>query len=197
MSYTDIPLSVTISPLLKSREQIRAEVDLLVRGIGFFHFLVFLPFLRIKDETQNIAAQLQGDAESTANQWGLQFKTAEDALDRSAYRSLADELMTITSPEFVMKKVVVRQIVPITERIPVVPPPRPEPRKLSRAERSIASLDESVEAFDAVERFREEKQTTHPHLFKPVVGFNGMPTRSPLDQKIESVIGQILESGGE
>ncbi len=88
MSYNDIEFTFDFSPILKTREQIKATVQFVVGGGSDFRFALLIPFVSTEPEKQVIRQILFAEGDAIAHRWALQFASAEAALDLSAYASL-------------------------------------------------------------------------------------------------------------
>lgn len=189
MSYKDLaPFIFTFDALLKTREQIKAIVQIVVGGTGDFALQLFIPFLSMASATQEIRQALEAEAASVVNRWALQFSSAEDALDPDAYESLASQLRAIASPAFVMRRVIVQQIIPLSDRIPEpTPPPPPQPTKQSRAEKIILEMREMISTLDDLRKYQIQSEAKNKDLWDdPWIG-------DLLRNKFEDLKGSILD----
>lgn len=173
------------TPMLRTREKIQATVNFLTDGRGFdFHFALFTPRVSVEPAKAEIRQRLFAEADAIVNRWGLQFPSADAALDLSAYQSLTAILSAIASPEFIVRRVVVRQIVPLTERVASVQ--APASTKPSREEQMVGELREDVAVINALLKFKTEDRKEHPELWEDEL------YGSRLERKVETRINQFL-----
>jgi hypothetical protein len=163
MSYNDIEFTFDFTPLLKTREQIKATVHFVVGGGSDFQFALFIPFVSTEPEKQVIRQILFAEGDAIAYRWALQFASAEAALDLSAYASLSQQLSTIDSPRFTIRRALVRQISPLSVRLPEKEAPKPP--KQTRCEAEIADLNEAVSTLDELSKWEARSRKQHPELW--------------------------------
>jgi hypothetical protein len=163
MTFNDIdPFTFDFTPVLKTREKIQATVCFSVGGCGLGFYLNYIPFTAFGDPEESIRQAVFAEASAVANRWALQFSSADAAVDVSAYNSLAHALVAIASSQFVIRKVIVREITVLS---PPAPPPQPvKPPTPSLTDRILEPLRERVEAMDALVKELERLQQTHPDL---------------------------------
>lgn len=165
MSYNDIEFTFDFTPLLKTREQIKATVHFVVGGGSDFQFALFIPFVSTEREKQVIRQILFAEGDAIAHRWALQFASAEAALDLAAYASLSQQLSTIDSPQFIIRRALVRQIIPLSAPLPIREVPAPKPPKQTRCEAEIADLDETVSTLDELSKWEARSRKKHPELW--------------------------------
>ena len=163
MSYNDLPaFDLKFAPILKSREKVQAIVRFNVTGVGDRMIFAVMPFTNTKQTNEGVRQEVFAEAQAVANRWVLQFASAEAARELTAYDSLAASLMAIASTDFVIRKVIVREIIPLT---PPIVPPKPEPPKPTFAERVTAPIAEAIPAFKAIKEMEKKVQQEEPDLW--------------------------------
>jgi len=169
------PFTRDFTPTLKTREMIKATVCFFVEGRTWSYALAIWLNGNIDSAEEDIRQRIFADADSVTNRWGLQFPSADAAVDLSSYASLAHDLMAIASSDFTIKKVVVRDIIPLSERVKIE---SPKPIRPSFTEQVLSYIDEVVPALEAVEQKEETLKRTKPDLWNhPILG--GITTSSP------------------
>lgn len=172
MNYNDLPpFTLTFAPTLKSREKVQAIVQFTVTGLGGRMIFALLPWGSLDHANAQVTQEVFAEAQGVASRWVLQFASAEAARELTAYASLARDLMAIASTDFVIRKVVVREIIPLT---PPVIPPKPEPTpppKPTLADKVTAPIAEAIPAFKAIKEMEKQVQQTEPELWNdPYLG---------------------------
>ena len=203
MSYNDIEFTFDFSPILKTREQIKATVQFVVSGGSDFRLALLIPFVSTEPEKQVIRQILFAEGDAIAHRWALQFASAEAALDLAAYASLSQQLSTIDSPRFIIRRALVRQIIPLSPPKPKisVAPKAPTPPTLS--EQTIRPILNAIEAFDAIKSQEAVLQREKPELWNdPHLGgittagtsFNGFPEPRPgkLRIMLDGIVNDVL-----
>jgi hypothetical protein len=174
MSLTDLgPLTLIFSPILKTREQIQATLVFELEVSRRDGIIQTLPFTSTDGFTSKIGATLAAEAEAITNRWALQFSSAEAALDAAAYGSLEAQLSAIASPSFLVRRLVVKQIIPLSPRIEkLVPPEKPAEKPApTLAEEIVRPIIEALPALEALKAIDAEIREQHPDLYNdPYLG---------------------------
>lgn len=199
----DIEFTFDFKPTLKTREKLQTTVYFVVSGGSDFLLALYTPFVKIEPAKDAIRQKLFAEADATVNRWALHFSSADVALALSAYQSLTVQLRSIVSSEFAIRQVIVRQIIPLTEKITVVPQ---EPSKPSFADKVLEPLHNAMPAFDAAMKLMEHIKVTNPELYNDpylggitTIGVNRQNVVGPQDGKLKlmfaTIIGRIMDGG--
>ena len=156
MSWDTTTLTAVFKPLLKTREQIQVSVDFVLRCRGISEFLRFM--IDTDGTAKEVEQQVHADAESIVNQWALQFPSAEEALDRSAYESIVKELGHIRPSTCMLVAVIARSIVPLSERS------KEEPKQVIEEKKPLTDqLKETLNQRVATARMVKEFEQAIPY----------------------------------
>jgi hypothetical protein len=184
MSYNDIEFTFDFAPILKSLEKIQATVQFVVGGGSDFRFALLIPFVSIEPEKQVIRQILFAEGDAIAHRWALQFASAEEMLDRSAYQSLTDQLSAIESSQFNIRRALVRQIIPLSA--PPKEVPAPKAPKQTRCEAEIADLNETVSTLDELSKWEARSRKKYQELWGD--DFLGDLMRRKIEHKKASIL---------
>jgi hypothetical protein len=132
---------------LKSREEVSATVFFRLQTRTFFR-----PEGAVKMELSSLA-------DATVSRWALQFASADDAVDDSAFDSLASALRGMTGETFNISRAVVSEIIPLSP-----PLPRPDPPKEPRHLRFKRELQEDGDAYEEALKLQRDFSQAHPFI---------------------------------
>lgn len=207
MSYNDLEFDLDLSPILATREAVQATVHFVVGGGTHFSIALLIPFVNMHDAEQEIRQALFVESDAIANRWGLQFASADAALNPSAYESLTVRLSAIASPDFTVRKVLVRRIIPLSARVAPPPPlPPPPPAKPTFTDKVLQPVVEAIPAFKAMKQLEQTIKESESELYNdPHLGgvstarlsASGVPITQDgrLRRMFDVVYSRILEHG--
>lgn len=155
----EIEHTLTLSTMLTTREVIEATASFVV--YGRIRANLYVPFTKDKPYQENVRYHLICEAESAVHQWALDLPSAEDCLSKQSYVSLERSLRQITSPEFNVGRVTVRNLRPVSPKVEK-PPELPEKEKA--LQRTIRELTEDEEISVVIEHFGAKIYHRYPEL---------------------------------
>ena len=183
------PFTFDFTPTLKTREMIKATVYFVVDGHTLNLTLAIVnPWASPEPAEEDIRQKVFADADSVANRWGLQFPSADAALDLSSYVSLTRELSAIASPDFTIKKLVVRNIIALSERVPKSQEV-PIADKRTRGEKFTDDLDDDEMTLDQLDDWVVRSHARNPGMWSDPA------TADLMMRKVEHKKRSILLSG--
>jgi hypothetical protein len=167
MSLNDLaPFTFVFTPTLKTREKIQVTVFFVVGGRALGHFLAMFASPRdVEPAQEEIRQAVFAEASAIVNRWALRFPSADAAVDLSSYSSLAHALADMTSPEFVIRRLIVREITALTEQLPIPPGPAPDVSIQARCQRELTDLDETEFTFEQFSHWEVNSRTRSPELW--------------------------------
>jgi hypothetical protein len=154
--------TLVFTPQLKTREQIQVTVFFTVAGCGANFYLTYIPFNGLPDPREGIQQAIFAEASAVVNRWVLQFASAVAAVDDSAYDSLTHRLSAITSSGFIVRKVVVQQIISLSAPIPT-----PEPQSVlpSLEDETLQPIRNVLPVFTEAIKLDDHIKKNYPHLY--------------------------------
>jgi hypothetical protein len=186
VSLNDLPpFTFAFTPTLKNGENIQAIVCFFVGGRTLGHLLAMCMTSRdLEPAREEIRQSVFAESCGIVSRWALRFRSADDAVDLSSYSSLTHELSAIASRDFIIRKLIVREIISLSP--PLVPkveePPVTEP------------ITKAITSFKLIKHLRDDLPQSEPELWNdPFLGGITTPALShgfsaPQEGKLKKLI---------